>query len=150
MTIEKPIDAYRSAGLDASVAGASPHQLILMLFQGARIALDHARRAIGQGNAAARGLALSKAAAIIDDGLKASLDTSKGGVLAEQLDALYDYMVLRIALANAESNPAKVDEVDALLAGLEDSWRQIGAAPSPAPLPVPAPARRESLSYGKA
>jgi len=149
MAYIRPADAYRNVRLDTSVAAASPHQLILMLFQGARTALAHARRAIAAGDAAARGQALSKAAAIVDDGLKASLDTSKGGALAEQLDALYDYMVLRITLANAENDAAMLDEVDELLAGLEDSWRQIGAAPRAPQTPASAPARREALSYGK-
>ena len=128
MSYLQPLDAYRDAGLGASVAGASPHELIVMLFQGARVALAHARLAVGQGNVSARCQALSKAAAIIDDGLKASLDLSSGGTLAAQLDSLYDYMVMRIAIANAENDAAKIDEVDALLAGLEESWRQIAVA----------------------
>ncbi|MCC7485318.1 MAG: flagellar export chaperone FliS [Burkholderiales bacterium] len=152
MATVKPIDAYRNAGLDASIAGASPHHLILMLFQGARVALTHGRLAMSQGNVAARAHALSKVAAIIDDGLKASLDKTKGGPLAAQLDALYDYMVLTIARANVENSIAKLDEVDQLLAGLEESWRQIGAAPRarPAPAPEAAPVKRAALSYGKA
>lgn len=151
--MEKSLSAYRNAGLDASIAGASPHHLVLMLFQGARIALGQARRAIADGNTPARAHALSKAAAIIDDGLKSSLDLSKGGALAAQLDSLYDYMVLGIARANADADASKIEEIDRLLAGLEESWRQIGAQGRPAPdadHPAPgAPALRGSLTYGR-
>ena len=146
------LKAYRSAGLDASVAGASAHRLVLMLFEGARIALAQARRAIAAGNTSARAHALSKAAAIIDGGLKASLDLKRGGALATQLESLYDYMVLAIARANVDVSAAKIEEVDQLLAGLEDSWRQIGAGGTGAErasAAAGAPPRQEPLSYGR-
>lgn len=147
--------AYANASLDASVAAASPHRLVMMLFQGARIALAHARRAIADGNVAARAHALTKAAVIIDSGLKASLDIKHGGPIAVQLDSLYEYMVLAIARANVDGDRAKVEEIDRLLAGLEESWREIGttapAASAPvAKAPTVPPARREPLTYGRA
>jgi flagellar protein FliS len=146
---DAPLIAYRNAGLDGAVAAASPHQLIVLLFEGARAALGRARLAIGRGDVAARGAAISKALAIIDDGLKASLDVDRGGQIAERLNALYDYMIARLAMANLECDVRKVDEIDQLLAELEHAWRQIGSKPQAAP-PAEAPqGRTASLSYGK-
>lgn len=146
-----PLQAYRSAAVDASVAAASPHQLILMLFEGARVALAQARRALARNDVACRGQAIAKAVAIIDDGLRASLDVSKGGALGGQLEALYEYMALQLALGNAEGKPGRLDEVDRLLAELEAGWREIGGAPSrAAPVAAEPPAQRSPQSYGKA
>ncbi|HUL93820.1 MAG TPA: flagellar export chaperone FliS [Burkholderiales bacterium] len=150
MATQAELGAYRSASLDASIAGASPHQLIAMLFQGARTALARARAAMLQKNVAARGEAISKALAIIDDGLKASLDSEKGGDLAEKLHALYDYMIRQLTIAGLENNVAKVEEVDGLLAGIEDAWRQIGSVRPLADNGASSHLKgRPSISYGK-
>lgn len=146
---EESLRAYRSAGVDAAIAAASPHQLVLLLFQGARAALAMAREAFARRDVPARGRAIAKAVAIIDGGLRSSLDVARGGALGEQLDALYEYIVVQLALANAVSDAARVDEADRLLAELEGGWREIGATPPSAAPGVPPSARREPLSYGK-
>ena len=146
------IKAYRHQSLEGSVASANPHQLILLLFEGARTALAIARRGIEHKDAKTRGEAISRAMAIIDDGLNASLDIGHGGELAERLRGLYEYMNMRLALANLRNDGAIVDEVDRLLAELEGAWRQIGN-PAPAEAPrarAPAPQPHASISYGKA
>jgi flagellar protein FliS len=149
-----PAQAYRHAGVESAIAAASPHHLIVLLFQGARAAVALARNAMKGGNASLRGQAISKAIAIIDDGLNASLDQSKGGELEDRLHALYDYMVVRLTAANLENDLKKLDEVDRLLADIESAWRQIGAPPQPSPLspaagPGEVPNRSHSVSYGK-
>ena len=150
MTTKTDLGTYRTAGIDASIAAASPHQLIVMLFQGARTALAHARLAILEKNVAARGAAISKALAIIDDGLKASLDSEKGGELAERLHALYDYMIRQLTIAGLENNIPKLEEVDRLLATIEDAWRQIGEGSSKtARSRATDSSRQTSISYGR-
>ena len=125
---QHPLQAYRHAAVDASVAVASPHELVVLLFEGARAALAQARGAFARNDAASRAQSLAKAVAILEDGLRASLDLGKGGALADQLDALYEYMALRLVLCNADGDPSKVDEVDRLLASIGDAWRQIGGS----------------------
>ena len=63
---------------------------------------------------------------IIANGLKASLDIDAGGKLAEQLSALYDYMVRRLLSANLENNSAALDEVLRLLGEIHSAWTEIG------------------------
>ena len=69
--------AYAQVSLESSAMSASPHQLIVMLFDGALNALLRARILMNQGDIAGKGLALSKAINIIDNGLKAASTTSK-------------------------------------------------------------------------
>lgn len=122
----KAIDAYAQVGVETGVAAADPHKLILMLFDGTHAALCAARLAITRNEVAAKGAAISKAIAIIDGGLKASLDVKAGGVLAENLSSLYDYMLNRLLAANLRNDVNLVDEVSRLLDELRGAWAQIG------------------------
>ena len=92
--------SYQKVGLESAVMSASPHQLIVMLFDGAHSALVRARLFLEQGDLVAKGEALSRAISIIDNGLKAGLDMDVEGDLSQNLASLYDYMVRRLLLAN--------------------------------------------------
>jgi flagellar protein FliS len=124
----KAVDAYAQVGVETGVAAADPHKLILMLFDGTLAAIANARLALTRNEIAAKGAAISKAIAIIDGGLKASLDVRAGGDLAERLSALYDYMLQRLLVANLRNDPAVLDEVTRLLNELRGAWAQIGQA----------------------
>ncbi|WP_291995038.1 flagellar export chaperone FliS [Candidatus Accumulibacter sp. ACC003] len=122
------ISAYQKVGVDAAIEVADPHRLILLLFAGAQAAIGNARAAMQQKQIAARGEAISKAIDIIGNGLKVSLDLEQGGELAERLDALYDYLVLRLLRANMGNDLRALEEVAALLEEVHGAWREI--APS--------------------
>ncbi|CFQ36631.1 MULTISPECIES: flagellar export chaperone FliS [Yersinia] len=118
--------AYAKVGLESGVMSASPHQLIVMLFDGAQSALVRARILMSQGDIPGKGTALSKAIDIINNGLNAGLDLEKGGEMAENLSALYDYMSRRLLHANLHNDEQAINEVAALLENIADAWRQIG------------------------
>lgn len=118
--------AYAQVSVESGVMGASPHQLIVMLFDGALSALLRARILMNQGNIAGKGLAISKAINIIDNGLKNALNHQQGGEIADNLAALYDYMKRRLMQANLHNDVAALDEVSGLLENIADAWRQIG------------------------
>lgn len=121
-----PIDAYGKVGIDASVSTASPHQLIVLLFEGARQAIVVARSGIEAGDLSRKGKAITKAIDIILNGLRASLNLDEGGNLAQNLYALYDYMARRLLHANMHSDMAALDEVLGLLTEIHDAWVDIG------------------------
>ena len=54
------VNAYASVGLETGVLAATPHKLILMLFQGAHVALSSALVHMKNGDITAKGEALSK------------------------------------------------------------------------------------------
>lgn len=120
-----PVAAYASVGVETSVPNADPHQLILLLFEGAKIAISAARMHMAQGNIAAKGSSISKAIDIITNGLNASLDHEAGGDLTIKLGALYDYMAQRLLWANLKNDVAALDEVMRLLSELHGAWAQI-------------------------
>ncbi|MGC6387188.1 flagellar export chaperone FliS [Ewingella sp. S1.OA.A_B6] len=123
----KGTQAYAQIGVESAVMSATPHQLVVMLFDGARSALIRAGIFIQQGNIAEKGAALSKAINIIDSGLKAGLSREKGNPdLVDKLEALYSYMVQRLLYANLHNDSQAITEVQVLLENIADAWRQIG------------------------
>jgi flagellar secretion chaperone FliS len=131
-TAQRAINAYTNVGIETGVEAADPHKLILMLYEGALLALSDAKRCMAQRDIAAKGKALSKAIMIIEHGLKASLDVKAGGELGERLAALYDYMGERLLQANLHNRIELIDEVSRLLTELRGAWEQIRPAPAPA------------------
>jgi flagellar protein FliS len=131
-TAQRAINAYTNVGVETGVEAADAHKLVLMLYEGALLALIEAKRHMAQGEVAAKGQALSKAIMIIDSGLKASLDVNAGGELGERLAALYDYMGERLLQANLHNRPELIDEVSRLLSELRGAWEQIRSGPAPA------------------
>ena len=123
--MRSPTQTYATVSVDAAVESASPHQLILMLFDGAIAAVSLARIHMNAGEIEQKGLAISKAISLISSGLRASLDVESGGELAERLAALYDYIAERLLFANLKNSLAAMEEASELLTGLRDAWAQI-------------------------
>lgn len=120
------VQAYQKVGLESAVLSASPHQLVVMLFDGVNSALVRARLFLEQGDISAKGMSLSKAINIIENGLKAGLNMDVGGDLPHNLSALYDYMVRRLLHANLRNDVEAIIEVETLLMNISEAWKQIG------------------------
>lgn len=115
---------YRKAGLADVVQTATPHRLIQMLMEGVLDRIASAKGYMERGAIAEKGAQISWAISIID-GLRASLDKQVGGDIARNLDELYNYMMLRLAEANAKNEPAYLDEVAGLLRQIKEAWDAI-------------------------
>ncbi len=122
---QRAAQAYAQIGLETGVAAASPHRLVLMLYDGALKAIAEAMDHAVTGNVAGRGAALSRALSIIDEGLKTSVDVAAGGVIARHLVDLYDYMTRRLLLASIRNDAPMMGEVAGLLRELREAWASI-------------------------
>ena len=121
-------NAYARVDVETGVVAASPHKLVVMLFEGAMISISSAIQQMQAGDIAGKGKSISKAITIIDEGLRASLDKKVGGEIALNLDALYEYMSNRLVIANLKNQPTILEEVYQLLKGLKDAWESISPA----------------------
>lgn len=137
-------NAYAQVGVETGVVAASPHQLIVMLFDGAITAIQNGLDSMQAGNIEAKGNAISKAIMIIDNGLRASLNKDVGGQIAENLDSLYEYMSRRLLTANLRNDSAMLQEVLLRLQDLKSAWSEIGASSRPAPQEAPPPPEAQS------
>jgi flagellar protein FliS len=124
-SVQKGANAYASVGLETGVLSASPHKLIVMLFDGALTALTIALTEMRAKNIAAKGHALSRAIRIIEEGLRVSLDKSAGGSIAGSLDSLYEFIATRLVQANLENKPEYIEEAQRLLNDLRGAWLAI-------------------------
>lgn len=131
MNTTTAIKAYAKVGVESGVAAADPHKLISMLYQGALLAIANAKNGMLRKDIPAKGLAISKAIAIIDEGLNASLDKNVGGPLAQNLSSLYEYMGVRLITANLKNDMAILDEVARLLTDLKQAWDSIRPVAKP-------------------
>jgi len=120
--------AYANVGLETGVVAASPHQLIIMLYEGAELAVVMALNHMHEGDTVKKSAAITKASNIILDGLSAALNPQQGGDIALQLGALYNYMNDRLMLAHVKNQTAPLEEVQGLLRELHGAWQQIGSA----------------------
>jgi flagellar protein FliS len=129
-SMQSGVNAYATVGIETGVTSASPHKLIVMLFDGALVALNSAVLHMKAGKIAEKGAAISKAIMIIDSGLRASLDKKAGGEIAEGLDSLYEYMGSRLLQANLKNDVVILEEVQRLLGDLRSAWNAIGNTPA--------------------
>jgi flagellar protein FliS len=122
---------YRSVRSHGLVAEASPARLVQIMFEQI---LEHL--AITQGcmgriandmplnEVITKGKSLGKAIRLIDQ-LNNTLDMERGQKIAENLRALYVYMLARLTLANVTNDANIVAEVAALIQKVKSGWDQI-------------------------
>lgn len=121
-------NAYKRIAAETSVRGATPHQLVGLLFNALLESIATAKGALSKGDIVAKGSAIGKAVRIIEEGLKAGLNLEQGGELAANLHATYSYCVLRLTQANARNDADALAEVAQLIEPLADAWKRIDAS----------------------
>ncbi len=126
----KGTQAYAKIGVESAVMSASQQQLVTLLFDGALSALVRARLFMQDNNIEGKGLSLSKAINIIENGLKVGLDEESDDELTQNLIALYAYMVRRLLQANLRNEVSAVEEVEALLRDIADAWKDVALSPT--------------------
>src|SRR5690606_38862534 len=117
--------SYHTLDVQTRVDSADPHRLVEMLYDGAIVQVSKARHALASQDIAMKCESTTRAIRIVDEGLKAALD-KRAGEVAENLDALYDYVSRILVRANARNDDALYAEAEKLLGELRGAWREIG------------------------
>ena len=125
MNTQFAASAYAKVKNHSSIEVASPHKLVLMLFDGALGRIAQGKGAMQYGNVEQKGSRISSAISVVS-GLRESLDKTQGGDIAENLDALYVYIQDIIFKAHVKNDLALLDEAAHLLGELRSAWVQIG------------------------
>lgn len=127
MTTRHALKQYENEMLEGEVNTADPHRLIQMLLEGALKNIAIAKFNMPHKDftrVAAKGSAISTAISIIGC-LQGSLDMDSGGQIADNLNKLYDYMMVRLVEANLNNNEKILDEVTNLLTEIKSGWDDI-------------------------
>lgn len=120
----KGINAYKKGNLKQDIATADPHRLTLMLMQGALDRMAYAKGCMERKDLAGKSEHLSRVSAILLN-LRDTLDLNVGGEVAQNLYALYEFMVQRLLDANVQNSLQIMDEVINLLLPIKTAWASI-------------------------
>jgi len=118
------LNQYQKIGNQSTAAFANPHRLIQMLMEGALEKISKAKGFLARNDIQKKGEYIGWAISIIE-GLRVSLDFEKGGEIAQNLNALYDYMERRLAQANVKNSEEMLNEVHHLLSEIKEGWDAI-------------------------
>jgi flagellar protein FliS len=116
------IQSYRKTDIFTS----DPVNLVIMCYEGAIESLKLAKEKMKEEDYEKKAKAIIKAQNIIDE-LLCSLDFEKGGVIADNLSNLYNYMLRRILFGNVNKDMSAIDEVIGMLDELLSAWISIYA-----------------------
>jgi flagellar protein FliS len=108
----------------ARVRTASPVQVVVSLYEGAIRFLREAMVHQEAREIARRGVALSKAHAIVSE-LRATLDHDRAPEMSQQLDGLYEFVNDRINAATRAGDAALVEPALRVLVSLHGAWLEI-------------------------
>lgn len=124
-------EQYRKVGATSSILEADPHKLVQLLLEGAGTRLRLAMACLERGDQAGKGKAVARTCDIIGH-LAGTLDMEKGGEIAQNLAALYDYIQLRITQGNLDNDRGAFQEALELIGQIESAWSGMQAQAAPA------------------
>jgi flagellar protein FliS len=107
-----------------AVNGASPLQLVIMLYDGALRYMEGGRHAIAHGDLNKQNEQLQKAQKIVME-LMSCLDMEQGGEVARNLLSLYTYVLNELVKANLEDSADRIDRCMKVFRDLRESWASI-------------------------
>lgn len=113
------IQHYRRARVDT----ADPKRLIVLCYEEMISQLGIAKQRYVDRDYEEKTKALLRVQNILCE-LQCALDFEQGGVIAKNLDALYDYAKRRLIQADIGKDLAGLDEVSGMLAELKSAWEQ--------------------------
>jgi flagellar protein FliS len=111
---------YGRVSLEARIATATPHTLVLMLYRRLATLLREARDGAELKDPVRRLKATERALSIVE-GLDATLDTERGGTVAQGLHQVYDLLRARLLSGDA----AGLGEALASTEAIADAWATI-------------------------
>jgi flagellar protein FliS len=114
--------AYRRG----AVMAATPTQLVVMLYDGARRFLRQAAVAMQAHEIERAHNALRRAELIIAN-LDGTLDFEQGGEVAERLHSIYLFCLHHLNGARMTQDASRLEEVSTLLGELREAWDQLAS-----------------------
>lgn len=119
--VNHQVNKYKKAQNELSLLAANPYEIIQVLMKELITQLYIAKASIDRADIEARSQAINKSIDLIG-GLKGGLNMEAGGEIADNLNNLYDYMVVRLSEANLNSSADMVEEVKNLFLPIKQAW----------------------------
>jgi len=104
---------------------ASPHKLILMLYDAGLTNIGRARQALAVRNLAEANRFMKKTQEIVFE-LLSCLNEDQGESIAKNMKEIYLYLIKLLTEANVRKNAELLNEPEEILRQFRDAWEQIG------------------------
>ncbi len=104
-----------------AVNGASPLQLVIMLYDGVLKFMDAGKTAMIAGDRFNQNLNLQRSQRILTE-LMSCLDMKQGGDISQNLFALYSFVYNQLVLANVEDKTEYIDQCAQVMSDLRTTW----------------------------
>lgn len=124
MVRQRFLQQYAQTGLHSGVENATPHRLVQMLYEGVLDRIAQAKGAMMRKDFEAKSRITNRIVDILSH-LQNSLDTEKGGEVANNLYQLYDYMLRQVFSASRHNDVQKLDEVAVLIKDIKSAWDEM-------------------------
>lgn len=122
MTQSRHANEYRKNAIN----GASPLRLVIMLYDGALKHMEAGKAAMSKKDLQGQNEQLQKAQRIVME-LMSALDMAKGGEIAQNLLALYTFVLEQLVQANIDDKPGPIDQAIHTLSELREGWVKVEA-----------------------
>lgn len=115
---------YAAIDTGSRIEGASPHQLVRILYDELLLAMDAATLALRAQDRHKTFEKQTRALTILH-ALETSLDFQRGGDIAPSLATIYRETRRRLLEATATNDPARLESAHAFIADIADAWNNI-------------------------
>ncbi len=115
---------YQSVDLESRIEAATPHQLVVIMFEELLKSLDAMAAATARKDFGQRGERQAKSLRLLS-GLETSLDFDQGGELAVGLARVYREARRLVIAAGRENDARKIAQAREMLGGVAEAWAQI-------------------------
>jgi len=121
------LKAYKKVDIESTIMSSEPHQIILMMFDGALQSLAIAKGAIERKDYELKSQTVSKFINIVS-ALRNSLDFDSEPVVSKRFDDLYIYCIDVINDASISMDASPVDGIIDLIKPLRNAWFEMPEA----------------------
>ncbi|MCL4556073.1 MAG: flagellar export chaperone FliS [Gammaproteobacteria bacterium] len=124
MTRQKFLQQYTTTNVQTAIESATPHKLVQMLYEGALDRIAQAKGAVIRKDYEAKAKLTNRVIEILT-ALRGGLDLEKGGEIAENLAALYTFMIEQILKASRHNSTDMLEEVAELMRTIKSGWDEM-------------------------
>ncbi len=118
------LKAYKKVNIESSILSADPHQVIVMMYDGALESMAQAKGAIERKDLATKSACLTKAVNILS-AMRNALDEDSQPEISSNFANLYDYCIQRLNDSSINLSLDGIDEVHGYIKPLRDAWKEI-------------------------
>lgn len=124
VNFKDPMAGYKMVGQVGRVDYANQVELVQMLFSALLESMSEAEGHMQRGSVELKCKSIARADKIVQ-GLRITLDHERGGELARNLDALYEYVSRRLLHANLRNDVESLREARGLMSDISSAWEML-------------------------